>query len=91
MPGPTAVSSLAGAEPAAPSHDHVDLVLGVRLLQIDGTDGEDVQARAEVRGALELEVRPVAGGSTGQQLVKLEYLHLASSPNPATGLHGGRG
>ena len=53
---------VAGREPAAAGDHDVDLVLGVRLLAVDGAGREDVQPDRQVRHAQELQVRAAAAG-----------------------------
>ena len=60
-PGPTSRVSSPAVNRRAAGEDHVDLVLGVRLLAVDGAGLEHVQPDRQVGHAEELEVR-VAGG-----------------------------
>src|SRR4029078_4615305 len=72
--GTNVADAVADGVLAATGHDVIDLVLGVRLLEVRLADREDVQPDAQVRNRDELEVRLAAGLS----LVPAVRAHRAS-------------
>jgi hypothetical protein len=65
---------VADGDPAASRHDVVDLVLGVRRLEIRLARREDVQPDAQVGDAQELQVGFAARRALGDEIGLLEAL-----------------
>ena len=86
----------AGGEPAAAREDHVDLVLGVRLLAVDGAGLEHVQPERQVRHAEELELRAARGRLAvdelreGEDVHPLRYAERCKPSAPSTSRPAGR-
>ena len=74
-PGPDVPDLVADGDPAAAADHVVDLVLGVRLLEVRLARREDVQPDAQVRNREELEVGTAAGRAAGGDVGELVGLH----------------
>jgi hypothetical protein len=69
---------VADRDPAAPADDVVDLVLGVRLLQVRLPRREHVEPDAEVGDGDEFEVGPARGLSLSDDVGELVGVHRRS-------------
>ena len=77
-PGSYVPDLVADGDPAAAAEDVVDLVLGVRLLQIGLARREDVQPDAQVGNGEELEVGTTARRTAGGDIGELMRFHVPS-------------